>query len=354
MAGKGIQTANGKAFEFACVLAVYEELSNKQDIVVVESAQLATARKLYSGIEERLQDSLDSAARAAVRIIKRLEPRLKNPDGDEPLYLNIQPDAAGIKGDVRDVLCIRKQGKWEIGFSCKHNHHAVKHSRLSDSIDFGKDWFGIPCSSQYFSEIGLQFSELRKMRDEGKTEGKPMLWEEISDKQVRYYQPVLKSFMNELRRIDNNHPGEVPELLIRYLLGRYDFYKIITDDYHRATRVEAINISGTLCNASDKEKPITKIAALKMPTQFYHIGFKKNSNNTIELVCDEGWQISMRIHNASSKVEPSLKFDVNLISVPSSVHAQIEPWDEIEANHKGRLWVYSEQMKLTDIRMNEN
>lgn len=36
----------------------------------------------------------------------------------------------------------------------------------------------------------------------------------------------------------------------------------------------------------------------------------------------------MRIHNASSKVEPSLKFDVQLISFPSSVYAQVEPWED--------------------------
>lgn len=147
--------------------------------------------------------------------------------------------------------------------------------------------------------------------------------------------------MDELKRIDDRQNGKIPELLIRYLLGRHDFYKIITDDKNRTTRVEAINIAGTLNRVSDKEKPIAKVALLRMPARFYHIGFKRDSANTIEIVCDEGWQISMRIHSASSKVEPSLKFDVNLISVPSSVHAQIEPWDSIEAQRLGRLKKYS-------------
>ena len=35
----------------------------------------------------------------------------------------------------------------------------------------------------------------------------------------------------------------------------------------------------------------------------------------------------MRIHNASSKIEPSLKFDVQLMAMPSSILTQIEPWD---------------------------
>ena len=134
----GIQTANGKAFEYACVLAIYNALSSIQKIEIEDSPQLKTASSLYEGMDEKMQETLDKAAIAAVRVIRRLEPQLWEPNGNEPLYLSIQPDSAGIAGDVRDVLCLRKQNGWEIGFSCKHNHHAVKHSRLSDTIDFGK------------------------------------------------------------------------------------------------------------------------------------------------------------------------------------------------------------------------
>jgi flavoprotein len=133
--------------------------------------------------------------------------------------------------------------------------------------------------------------------------------------------------MEELQRIDSEHKGKIPEELIRYLIGRYDFYKVITDDRNRTTRIESINIAGTLNANSGKEKPIARVPILKMPTQFYHIGLKPNSDNTIEVVCDEGWQISMRIHNASSKVEPSLKFDIQLVSFPTTIFTQTEPWD---------------------------
>lgn len=34
---------------------------------------------------------------------------------------------------------------------------------------------------------------------------------------------------------------------------------------------------------------------------------------------NNGWQLSFRIHNASSKVEPSLKFDVQFIGMPVSI-----------------------------------
>ncbi len=283
--------------------------------------------------------SLELAASAAVRVIKRLEPQLWKANGNEPLIISIQPDSAGIKGDVRDVVCLRKQNGWEIGLSCKHNHHAVKHSRLSDTIDFGKEWIGVPCSKEYFDTVIPLFSELRRIRDNSKENRRPMLWEEIADKSERYYKPLLEAFMKELKRIADDNEG-TPEAMIRYLLGRNDFYKIITEDSSRTTRVEAINIAGTLNASSGNEKPITKVPVLKMPTQFYHIDFKLNSDNTVEVVCDGGWQISMRIHNASSRVEPSLKFDVQLISFPSSVYAQVEPWETESERRNNRLSAY--------------
>jgi len=53
---------------------------------------------------------------------------------------------------------------------------------------------------------------------------------------------------------------------------------------------------------------------------------KTGSDNTLHVVCDEGWSISMRIHNAESQVIPSLKFDVQLISVPHSIVSQVAAW----------------------------
>ena len=340
----GIQTKNGKAFEYACIVALYGELNYFGKVEIEESAQLVTARNLYKSVDFGMKESLNKAAKAAIRVIKRLEPQLWNANGNEPLYLSIQPDSAGIKGDVRDVICLRKQNGWEIGLSCKHNHHAVKHSRLSDTIDFGKEWLDVPCSEEYFNKVVPLFTTLRKYRDESKETGKPMLWEEINDKVEQFYKPILNAFMQELKKIADENE-RIPERLINYLLGKNDFYKVITDDKNRITRVEAINISGTLNAESGSDKAITKVPVLKMPRQFYHIDFKKGSENTVEVVCDEGWQISMRIHNASSRVEPSLKFDVQLISFPSSVYAQVEPWDTYEEKTEQRTIAYLKHMK---------
>lgn len=321
----GTQTANGKAFEYACLLALYDSLQVNEEITIEDSPQLNTARNLYHNKSGENKNKLLLAASAAARIIIRLEPQLQYPQKNTPLFLSIQADARGIAGDVRDVLCVRRQNQWQIGLSCKHNHHAVKHSRLSDKINFGNEWLGISCSQQYFSEIVPLFGELRFMRDKAKANNEVALWSNIPDKANRYYKPVLQSFLDELKRLSENNP-EVPGAMIRYLIGRYDFYKIITNDRQGTTRVEAMNIAGTLNKSSGQHTSIVNVPRLRLPTQFYHMGFKRGSNNTVEITCDEGWTISMRIHNASSKIEPSLKFDVNLVSLPSSIYAQTEPW----------------------------
>ena len=319
------QLDNGKAFEYACLEALYSALKDYEEIVIEPSAPLETAKGKYQDLPNETQKKLTDAANAAARVIARLEPQLKYEDDSSPLVLAIQSDAHGIAGDVRDVVCIRRKNKWEIGLSCKHNHHAVKHSRLSKTIDFGKEWIGVPCSNQYFAEINPLFDELQNMKDAAAREGRKALWSEIENKSERFYKPLLQSFMDELNRLAQIDEG-TPTKLVEYLIGRYDFYKVITDDRHRTTRVEAFNLAGTLNRPVKNHRSIVDIPRLHFPTKFYHIGFKSNSDNTIEVVCDEGWTISMRIHNASSKIEASLKFDVKLISLPSSIYAQVEPW----------------------------
>ena len=319
-------TEYGKAYEYACLVALKEHLSSQTTgtISVTDSDAYRTAKNSFEKAEkEGSSNNLTRAANAAARVILRLEPQLQYGNGD--LTLAIQTDAQGIAGDVRDVVCIRGVNGWEIGISCKHNHHAVKHSRLSDTIDFGAEWLGIPCSKSYFDTVVPIFNELRDKRAEAIRNNTPLpLWNDIPDKAERYYIPILNAFLTEVKKLaDNNN---VPSKLIEYMLGRYDFYKVITDDRKETTRVEAINIAGTLNKSANGHRSIVDVAKLKLPTRFYHMGMVPGSDNKVEIVCDEGWTLTMRIHNASSKIEPSLKFDVQLVSLPSSIHAQVEPW----------------------------
>ncbi|BAB07228.1 restriction endonuclease (HaeIII) [Halalkalibacterium halodurans C-125] len=316
----GIQTRNGKAFEYACLQSLNNALSGTQKVVIEQNSALEVAMEKYHGSSEEMRNNMDLGADAATRVILRLEPQLTTPLSNVPLFLAIQEDARGQQGDVRDVLCIRRQNEWEIGLSCKHNHTAVKHSRLSRTIDFGDSWFGIPSSQDYFDEINPLFDELDELKERGE------LWRNIENKEERIYVPLLKAFIRELERLNNNNPGLIPERLLQYLLGSNDFYKVITHDRRRVTQVQAFNLYGTLNRNSGRERPIVNVPQLIMPTRFFDISFKRDSRNTIEVTCDNGWTVSLRIHNASSRVEPSLKFDVRLTGVPPYLHTHFEAW----------------------------
>lgn len=313
----GKQTVTGKAFEYSCLKALYDSLSGHQDVSVMDTPQLTVAKNAYYSGEVDVTE-LDSAANASVRMIVMLEPRLKYPDGDSPLFLTLQPDSAGMVGDVRDVLCIRSKTGWEIGLSCKHNHEAVKHSRLSDVLDFGEKWVGIKCHKEYFDEIRPVFEMLRQHKGE--------LWDDLEDKVNDVYVPLLTAFAREIVRLYDENGEVVPQRLVRYLVGRNDFYKVIANDAKRYVKVEAINLNGTLNAKSSTAKPLNSVPKIQLPSEIYHIGFDKGSRNTINIACDCGWEISFRIHNASSRIETSLKFDIELISMPANICSYTEPY----------------------------
>lgn len=329
----GKQTETGKAFEYACAVVLFQKYSEYTSVTLLDSAQMQTAQKAFNGLGEKEKNDYILGAEAAVKIIDRLEPKLSS--SKSAMAISLQTDSAGIAGDVRDVLCLRGK-EWNIGLSCKHNHQAVKHSRLSDKIDFGKEWFDRPCSQEYFEAVKKVFTPLRKMRDDSKLQGSPAQWDIIGDKEAKCYIPVLEAFMSELHRLDVTYPGEIPARLIKYLIGINDFYKVIMNDKKRFTMIESININGTLNQKEGKKKALIDVPLMKLPTRFYEVDFKEGSKNTIVVVCDEGWNVSMRIHNASSKIEPSLKFDVQLMAMPSSILTQIEPWSDMDRGEKGQ------------------
>ena len=225
--------------------------------------------------------------------------------------LKIQPDSEGESGDVRDILIIRRNIQWEIGLSIKHNHFAVKHSRLAKTLDFGEKWFGVKCSDQYWKDINPIFTYLE---EEKKKRSK---WSDLPDKENDVYIPLLQAFVDELQRSNYANP-DIPKKMVEYLLGEFDFYKVISVDNKRMTQINTFNMHGTL-NKPGKHKPKDTAPIVPLPTRIVSLDFKPNSTNTVELYMDGGWQFSFRIHNAATKVETSLKFDVQIVGMPATI-----------------------------------
>ncbi len=307
------QTEVGKAFEFAIATTAVNKIGSTHLIALQKDKSFEIAQHCFNLFDSKKQRDFLKASEDALDHIMEIEPFLSDPClADNELVISLSKDFAGTKGDVRDVLFMRPDYNWEIGISAKNNHKAVKHSRLSERIDFGKEWTGYACSANYFSEIKPVFSELRALKS------KKELWRNLEHKHKRFYLPVLNAFMKELKDIDKNNYTNVPSLLLKYLIGKQDFYKVIKKN--KITEIHAFNINASLNKQTLKLKPKYKVAKLKLPSRIIEISFKKDSLDTLFLTLDEGWQISFRIHNASSKVEPSLKFDINLIGQPQILY----------------------------------
>jgi hypothetical protein len=317
------QTIKGKAYEYACLRAVTESVKGIRNTVVIENSSLDVARNAWESLDQDAQDMMRQSSMAGVTSLIQLEPKIIE-DGDDELELSLQEDQRGQEGDVRDLLIIRRKIAWEIGISVKHNHTAVKHSRLSPSIDFGKEWLGLGCTDEYFNEIKPIFQYIDELK------AKNLKWSDVTDKNTAIYIPLLNAFMRELTRLDAANPNAVPAKLLEYLLGRKDFYKIISNDANRFTMLQCFNLHGTLNTASSTQTPSLKVQGVEMPSRVYHLDFKDGrsgvSETTVQLVMDKNWAVTFRIHNASTMVETSLKFDIQLTGVPSAMFSNSVSW----------------------------
>lgn len=301
----------GRAYEYVTLLTLHSEISKIRRAEIVKNSSLEAARNAWDNMSKSMQSLMSMSAHSFVPDIFNLEPLILEDDGDV-VELLIQKDKSGEDGDVRDILIARSGIKWEIGLSMKHNHFAVKHSRLSHLIDFGDKWYGVPCSNSYWQSVLPIFDYLQKQKREGKA------WFELSDKSERVYVPLLKAFMQELRLTYGNHK-ELPQKMVEYLLGEFDFYKVVSIDNQRMTQINTFNLHGTLNKNGKRNKAKATIPRVLLPTRIVSLDFKPGSDNTIELYLDGGWQFSFRIHNASTMVESSLKFDVQIIGMPTTI-----------------------------------
>lgn len=307
-----VQSNNqGRAYEYICLLTLNEEINKIRKSEIIENSAFIAAQNAWNFVDDNFKSLLSESAKAAVQTIFDMEPMIIE-DGNDVLTLQIQTDNEGKEGDVRDILISRKDVCWEIGLSIKHNHFAVKHSRLGRNLDFGKKWFEVPCSETYWNNIKPVFDYLAEQISQNKN------WSDLPSKNNDVYIPILNAFMYEIKESTKQNPI-VPQKMVEYLLGEFDFYKVISIDSRRITQIQSYNLHGTLNKSTRTINPKIKIPVVMLPTRIVSFDFKPNSSNTVELYMDGGWQFNFRIHNASTKVEQSLKFDIQIIGMPTTI-----------------------------------
>ncbi len=302
----------GRAYEFICMQSLFEEIGKIRPVEVVQNKPYEAAKREWGRLPEGFQFLLRQSAMAAVETIFDMEPMMLE-EGADVLSLKLQSDSEGRVGDVRDIVITRSDVKWEIGLSIKHNHKAAKHSRLASRLDFGKEWYDIPCSEKYWGEVKPIFEYLEESKRIGKA------WRDVPNKANSIYVPLLQAFLNEVM-YRYSQEKSIAYKMVEYILGEFDFYKVISVDKKCLTKIQTFNFHGTLNRKSRCVFPKIQIPPrVYLPTRIISFDFKPNSKTTLELYMDRGWQFSFRIHSAETYVMPSLKFDIQIIGMPTTV-----------------------------------
>jgi len=315
---QGSQVRNGKAFEYAIAKTYWEYISQLGiKTILVENEAVLQAKKYYDEFGSSEQQNFDKAACETIDTMIRIEPGfLAQKNDSDVLNIYLQKDQEGESGDVRDVVFSRMTPKWEIGFSAKNNNDAVKHSRLGKTLDFGQSWIGKPCSKVYWDTIAPVFDYIEDCY------AKHLKWEDLgTSKREKIYVPLLEAFRQEIISMASND-DTVPPLLVKYLIGNFPFYKIIKDDAHNLVIVKAFNINGELNKTINGIRARYTTPKINLPTRIVEFAMKKDSDTTLNMILDRGWEISFRLHNASTYVERSLKFDIKLLGNPPILFTQ--------------------------------
>jgi hypothetical protein len=303
---------NGRAFEYACIKELERSIS-KYRPVIVNKKSIEASKRAWLSINKEQQEKLILASKAFINLLFDAEPLIiEYKSTSDVVELLINKDSDAEAGDVRDIIIKRAEISWDVGLSMKHNHFAAKHSRLSAKIDFGNKWYGLPCSKEYWTRIKPIFDNLCKLKEDR------CAWHDMSEKENTVYLPLLNAFMQEINRA-NQLDYKIPQRLISYLLGVKDFYKVVSVDRKELTEFQCFNLRGELNKSGIKDKAKVVIPIADLPNEILVLRLKPNSTNTVEMFLNNGWSLSFRIHNASTIVEPSLKFDIQFVGVPSNI-----------------------------------
>ena len=154
---------NGRAYEYACVIALHEAVKQHRTIQIVQNSSLEVSKSAWDKMSKQQQELYQLSAASVTSTIFAMEPNILEVSSDT-LDIYIQSDQEGQEADVRDIILRRNDIVWEIGLSVKHNHLAIKHSRIARSLDFGKKWCGVLALLCIGKRLGLFLIFLKAKR----------------------------------------------------------------------------------------------------------------------------------------------------------------------------------------------
>ncbi|MCM0593826.1 MAG: HaeIII family restriction endonuclease [Gloeotrichia echinulata DEX184] len=270
---------HGRVLEYLITEVIIRTHPGVSLTVRANNAQLRDASKLTE-LDSLLLNELTSAADAL--LLKWLNPHFQL--FQQPsITVDRLPDQN--QNDVTDIRLTSKA--WTVNLSLKHNHTALRHQRPGTTpvhCGYAKN---DPQMQQFKQQYRATTQEFMQYIGQAK------LFAELPPdlKEQHLYTPVC----NLVSQFINSHASICATKLFQYLVGDVNYYKIIVD-----TNAQTLTIQ--------------QFAQIQMPTNV----IATVNRQYVFLNFDNGWEISMRLHTASSQLKnyPSLKFDTKALKNP--------------------------------------
>ncbi|MBT9830294.1 HaeIII family restriction endonuclease [Clostridium baratii] len=266
----------GRAFEYA----LCQKIDSKFDNITLTDRAVAEQSK-----DKRYYDALNSDEKSKYDIsTNRICSEWLNLKliSSNMYTLDRLPDSAGVNGDVTDIRLEAPNAI--VNISLKHNHNALKHPRLTRV----PKWIDINTDSKYASDYkNIWDSFLSKANTLSST---ATLFNELIAIEANFvfdnlYNPLCKLVSNYLT--ENIKTSSQVESLFKFMVGKYDFYKIIDNP-------DCVLIQDFI--------------DLKMPK---NVKIEQTDKSYIKMTFNNGVILNLRLHTASSRISTkSVKFDV--------------------------------------------
>lgn len=291
---ENISDRNGRALEFKIVDFLLQKLPH---ITVLGNSTYADQQRDSFKFSELPTSQQNHFTKSAEKIFLWLEKLTENAITHSPSSIERLTDDAAKKGDVTDIRLIVDCKV--INLSIKHNHTALKHQRPGatanqcgypkialEDVSYREAYkkvIGDFLKSAYALKKDAQdFSELKAVQPD------------FIDNQL--YAPMCDLVCNFLNSNVSSQPNNAQNFF-SFIVGMTNYHKIVVPPNHGKIEIFEFAFMPS----------VNSLSAVRKGSSYIEVSFSN------------GWQISMRLHTASSRIKGvSIKFDTQplIINVP--------------------------------------
>ena len=308
----GSEERSGTAFEYALAASI----QNRTSARILAGPALDRTKEKYSQLPANKQNQLARCAdRAAVYLVKA-DDRLAS---TKSMIISFNSSHNAQKHhDVRDIIV--ESTTFTIGISCKVNNSDLRHSRLSGTADFVKEWGlrGTGASPAYWQGVAPIFHKLSEMKAKG------LRWDDVypgdlKDRNLKKLNgvvaPILDAWEDEVMRLIEKERDLAPRLA-RYLLGSKSYWKVIAKVPTLQSASSNVNVQRFNLEGDMRGAPVT------LPSKVLRCEIRAGSPARERLiVCNNSFTFGFRLHTAESNVVSSLKFAVKGRRLPVDMNS---------------------------------